>query len=180
MIPASISRRWARALVELAQEENRLEAVAEQLQQLAQLSQSHGEIQQLILNPAFSTASQKAVFAEILQKMGADDLLKRFVSVLIEKDRLAALGGIAKAAQDLTDRALGRRRALVTSARPLTEEQRTQLKASLGQRTGAEIVMEEEVNEDLVAGLRVQLGSQRLESSVAGHFAQLQRDLGVR
>ena len=80
----------------------------------------------------------------------------------------------------LTDRALGRRRALVTSARPLTEEQRTQLKASLGQRTGAEIVMEEEVNEDLVAGLRVQLGSQRLESSVAGHFAQLQRDLGVR
>ena len=180
MIPASISRRWARALVELAQADGRLEPIAEQLQQLADLVQSHGELQQLVRNPAFTAESQQAVFAELLTTMKADDLLKRFVTVLIQKDRLAALSGIAKAAQDLTDRALGRRRARVTSARPLSDAQRAALAEGLSQRTGADIVMEEQVNESLVAGLRVQLGSQRLESSVAGHFAQLQRELGVR
>ena len=136
MIPASVSRRWARALVELAQAEGKLEPIAQQLQELASMVQSHPELQQLVRNPAFSSDAQQAVLAQVLEKMAADDLLKRFVKVLISKDRLAALSGIAEAAEDLTDRALGRRRARVTSARPLSEAQRTALAAGLRQRRG--------------------------------------------
>lgn len=180
MIPASISRRWARALVELAQADDKLELICDQLQTLASAVESNAELAELVGNPSFDNKAQQAVFAKILDAMKADDLLRRFMRLVIEKDRLAALSGMARATQELSDQLFGRQRAHVVSAKPLSDEQRQALIKGLERRTGGGILLEEEVNDDLLAGLRVQLGGHRLEASVAGHFKQLERDLGVR
>ena len=177
MIPAAISKRYARALVDLAQQAGRLEAVASSLKALSDTVEQHAELRTLVRHPGFSVEQRSAVFNDIQKGLGSDELLRPFIGLVIEKDRLLALGAISDAVQELADAALGRVRAQATSAQPLTAAQEAAVQAALQRRVGCTVLLETSVDPSLIAGVQVQLGSERLDGTVRGRLDRLGRQL---
>ena len=177
MIPAAISLRYARALVELAEKEGRLEAVAAGLHQLATLCAEHDELQAVMSHPGFSVQQRTAVFNELMKRLGSDELLRPFMGLVIEKDRLAALIGISGSVQSLTDERLGRVRARAISARELSEAQCEAVKRALEAKIGQTVLLETETNASLIAGLQVQIGSELYDGTVKGRLDRLGQQL---
>jgi F-type H+-transporting ATPase subunit delta len=177
MIPSAISLRYARALVGLAEQEGHLETVAAGLAQLNTICLEHDELQLVIRHPGFSVAQRTGIFNEMMQRLGHDELLRPFIGLVIEKGRLAALSGISDAVRSLTDEKLGRVRARATSAQPMSQAQSDAVTAVLEKRVGQKVVLETEVDASLIAGLQVQIGSERLDGSVKGRLDRLGRQL---
>jgi F-type H+-transporting ATPase subunit delta len=177
MIPAAISLRYARALVELAEKVDRLEAVASGLEQLSAICDEHEELQAVMNHPGFSVGQRTAVFNELMKRLNLDDLLRPFMGLVIEKGRLPALRGISASVQSLTDQSLGRVRARAISAHELTDAQRHAVAQALQAKVGQTIVLEATVDPSLIAGLQVQIGSELYDGSVKGRLDRLGRQL---
>jgi F-type H+-transporting ATPase subunit delta len=179
MIPAAITQRWAKALVELASTADALEVVNRDINALAEAVAASSDLKQLIRNPRFSPAMRRSVFEAMIERMGVNDLIRPFVLLLIEKDRIAALQPIARAVSGLTDDALGRTRATVVSAVALSDDDVAKMTQALEARVGKKVVLSTSVDASLIGGSRVQIGSQRLDGSVAARLERLKRGLGI-
>lgn len=177
MIPAAIGQRYARALVDLAEGQGRLEVVASGLSQLAKLCEDHADLAAVMRHPGFSKAQRRAVFDGLLTALGSDDLIRPFLGLLIDKGRLPALSVIASAVAALTDQRLGRVRASALSAKPLTEAQLQALVKALKAKVGLDVVLHTEVDPRLLAGLQVQIGSTLYDGTVKGRLDRLGKRL---
>ena len=177
MSSSAVSKRYARALVDLAQKADRLEAVSQGLSQLASLAASHAELRVVVGHPGFSLEQRTAIFNELLERLELDAMLRPFVGLVIEKGRLAALSGIASAVESMTDEALGRVRARACTAQPMTAAQEAAVAAALEKRLGRQVMLETSVDPSLLAGLEVQVGSERFDGSVKGRLDRLGRQL---
>jgi F-type H+-transporting ATPase subunit delta len=67
----------------------------------------------------------------------------------------------------------------VTSAVPLTEAERAALRAKLVDRFGTELEFQFEVDPELIGGVRLRVGDQVIDGSVAGRLAALRDRLGA-
>jgi F-type H+-transporting ATPase subunit delta len=84
-------------------------------------------------------------------------------------------------ALDDTGQAIAARRdrgvARVTSALPLTEDQRSRLSAALGRVYGRTMHLDVDVDPSLVGGMRVQVGDEVIDASVVARLARAHRQL---
>ena len=177
MIPAAISLRYARALVGLADESGRLEAVADGLSQFSALCEQHHDLRLLIRHPSFSIAQRSAIFNDLMSRLDLDRLLRPFIGLVVEKGRLLALSAISESVQNLTDEKLGRMRAQAVSAVVMSAAQLASVTAALEKRAGCRVLLETSVDASLIAGLQVQLGHELLDGTVKGRLDRLGQQL---
>ena len=65
--------------------------------------------------------------------------------------------------------------ATVRVARPLTEEQTTRLQAALSRQAGRDVFLQVVLDPQIVGGVRVELGDEVIEGSVAARLAEARR-----
>jgi F-type H+-transporting ATPase subunit delta len=165
-IQASLAGRYASALFELASENGSVSAVESDLEKLdAALSES-ADLQGVTTNPELSRQAQGAAIAAVADHLGVSDLTKNFLGVLAENRRLAALGDMIRAFQTIASAQRGEVTAEVTSAHPLSDEQLANLKDKLTARQGRTVKLKPSVDPDLLGGLVVTIGSQRIDGSI--------------
>ena len=68
--------------------------------------------------------------------------------------------------------------ATVRVAQPLTAEQRERLQTSLSRQVGREVAVQEVIDPDVLGGVRVELGDEVIEGTVAGRLEQARRLFG--
>lgn len=170
-----IAAKYAKALLGLAQEQDRAEAFLEELEwAAAQFGQ--GEGRRLLLDPRLPAAAKQAALDAVLGEQ-ASPLLKNCLRLLVEKRRGELLPAIAVSYKQewLAARQLGV--ATVTTALPLTDAQMEQLRAQLSQVHGRTIELRQVVKPELVAGARVELGDWLLDGTLQERLARLRRAL---
>ncbi len=97
-----LAERYATALFDLAEGDGKLDAIANELEQLDTLMKSSGDLARLIRSPVISRKDQLSAMQAILDKAGARKLTQRFIGVLAERRRLFALPQIITAIPDET------------------------------------------------------------------------------
>jgi F-type H+-transporting ATPase subunit delta len=117
-----------------------------------------------------SAQQKKEVFAAVGD---LDPLVKSLVSLLIDNHREVLIGLIAEQFEDLKHEHERVLRARITSAQPLTDEQRAGIVAALEKRYGKKIEAELDVDPQLLGGARVQVGDQVIHASVRDALAQM-------
>jgi F-type H+-transporting ATPase subunit delta len=85
---AGFTGRYATALFELAEESGRIDAVAQDLSSLAEIMSESEDLSRLVSSPAISRDDQSKAMAAVLEKAGADDLVKKFIGVVAGNGRL--------------------------------------------------------------------------------------------
>lgn len=178
MVNVSIARRYARALLDVAAEGQRTDAVATQLSSLVQAMEASRELSDVLLNPAYSR-SQRTQVVEAVMKMvgGIEPVLANTIRLLVDRNRLTYLPDIARVYRDMADARAGRVRGQVTSAAPLTPDAVEQLRKNLQQLTQRDVILEQKVDPSLLGGVSAQVGSVLYDGSVRTQLEQMRRQL---
>ncbi len=174
---ASIARRYARALLDLAVDSNAVDAFGQQLQAFAAALDESAELRNLLGNPAFSRELRHQMLDALVGALGLAPAVANLTRLLIDRDRAAELGQISRIYRDLSDELAGRARAQVQAATPLSSEQVTELAAALSKAVHRDVTVEAEVEADLLGGAVAQVGSFLFDGSIKGQLRELRREL---
>ncbi len=159
MIAGSVAKRYAKALVEAASITGELIEVGEEIQAIASLFKENPEIQALFTNPSVLLADKKAFLTNIMEGVKVRPITMDFLRVVLEKGRISHLEGISRLYRDLVDEKLGRMRATVTTAFPLSEEAQERLRKRLSEITGKDVYLVLFQDSSILGGIITQLGN---------------------
>lgn len=174
----SVGRVYAQALIELADDQQQLDAVAEEVQGLAALIESDADLQRLIENPILGRAQRSGMVQRLFEGK-VSDLLYRFLQIVNRKDRLASLPRIAQAFAKFM--AVRRNQIDVEAyvASPLDADTARRVADGIGQSLGKEVTLNQHVDESLIGGLKLRIGDQLVDGSVARQLQVIEQKLIV-
>ena len=170
-------RIYAKALFEAAKEARRLAPVREELSDFVAAVQQVPELRELLRNPQLDPRSKRAALEDLLS--GADELLRNFLLVLVDKGRARQLEEIAREFERLAAEQEGIVRAELTTAVELSDAEAKKLLKQIEQASGQKVEATRSVDPDLIGGMILQVGSRRLDASVRGRLERLRRELAT-
>jgi F-type H+-transporting ATPase subunit delta len=178
MANVSISRRYARALLSVAAEANRVDAVSQQLNALSGVLAQSPELVDVLQNPAYSRPQRERVVEALLGAVGGvEPALANGLKLLNDRNRLGYLPDIARLFRDMADAKAGRVRGHVTSAVRLPDEQLSRLQAQLTALTKMDVVLSASVDPGVMGGVSAQVGGTLYDGTLRTQLEDLRRQL---
>ncbi|MDA1090023.1 MAG: F0F1 ATP synthase subunit delta [Proteobacteria bacterium] len=168
-----LAGRYATALFDLAESDGLLDRVAVDLDQLGQMIEASADLTRLIRSPVISRDDQGRAMAAVLDTPGMCQLTKNFVGTVAENRRLFALKGMIAAFQALLAAKRGEATADVISVKPLSKKQLDAIGKILKKAIGSKVTIDAKVDESLLGGLIVKIGSRMVDSSLRTKLQQM-------
>lgn len=165
--------RYATALVDISAESKKIDAVEQDLNDLDAMLQGSDDLKRLIQSPLISRHDAQKAIAEIAQKAQFQDVTVNFLSLLAQNRRLNMLPAIMNAVRMNISRLRGEVEAHVATAFKLTGDQEKALQESLVKAMGQAVSVKVDVQEDLIGGMVVTVGSQIIDDSVKRKLERL-------
>ena len=169
------ANRYALALYELANENSELERVEKNVNELLTIYSSSEELKNFIKNPTESQSNQLEVLNKISTQMNLSDITKNFLSVLVIKRRIFFINRIFLNFQSLVSKQRGELKATLTSSKNLTNEELEILNKDLSQTMGTPVAFDYKVDENLIGGLKMQIGSLMIDTSVKNQLKKYEK-----
>lgn len=173
-LSANIAGRYAQAVFELTRDEGGIDQLATQVDDLQQALRDSDDLRTLIQSPLYSREQQGEAIGAIADRMGLGPVLANTLRLMARNHRLFVLPQLVERLKALIAVERGEVTADVVSAAPLTDEQQQRLAETLAQKTGKKVRLDARVDESLIGGMIVQLGSQMIDSSIRSKLASLQ------
>jgi F-type H+-transporting ATPase subunit delta len=173
-ISASIAKRYATAVFEIAQDNANLDGLETSINDLAAALGEHADLRNLISSPLISRAEQGTAIGAVAKKMGVSPELENALGLMAEKRRLFVLPQLISALRDLLAEQRDEVTADVISAKALTKAQTEKLAATLKSNVGKTVTINATVDESLIGGLVVKVGSKMIDTSIRSKLASLQ------
>jgi len=170
---SGLAGRYATALFELAEADKQLDQVADDAVAIQAMLEGSDDLNRLIRSPVVSREDQSKGMAAVLTSAEIGELTKKFVSVVADNRRLFVLPNMLKGFQALLADHRGETTAEVVSAKELSDAQMKALGESLKKATGTSVTIDAVVDEELLGGLIVKVGSQMVDSSLRTKLTQL-------
>lgn len=170
----SIAGRYAQAVFDIVKEEGGLDALARQTEDLGAALADSAELRDMITSPIYSRNQQEAAIGALAGKMGLSATLSNTLKLMARNRRLFVVPQLVARLQALIAEDRGEITADVTSAIALTEDQQARLRDTLARKSGKTVKLNTSVDEGLIGGMIVKLGSQMIDSSVRSKLASLQ------
>ena len=177
MIGSKIPRRYAKALHSIGQEDGNYEEYGNNLQKFSAFCSANEQFFQVISNKIFSVEDRKKILEVVLEKSHFTDVVKNFLRLLLDKDRVEAIRAISDYYATLTDDVLNITRADVITSRPLTNKVLGNLVKALKKLTSKEVKAVVVQDESIMGGLIVKIGDLVLDGSVRAQLEGLRESL---
>jgi F-type H+-transporting ATPase subunit delta len=158
--------RYASALFELAGEDKSIDQVGQQLATLQSAIDQSEDLRRLVRSPVFSSDDQVAALAGVAGQLGITGTTLNFLKLVARNRRLAALPDMIRAYAMLLSQSKGEIAGEVTSAEPLSAAQLSSLRAALKSALGREVALSTRVDESILGGLIVKVGSRMMDNSL--------------
>jgi F-type H+-transporting ATPase subunit delta len=175
VVELKVSRRYARALFELTRDAGTLEATGAQLLALAEVFGTHPQASEFLANALVDEDKKRRFLEQLMERLGSGEMVRKFVGLLLLRGRAPLLPTIEKHFHEMADEHLGVVAAEVETARPLDEEARARLVRALTRTTGKNVRLAERIRPELIAGIRVQLGSLLIDGTLERQLHELNR-----
>lgn len=163
---SGVAGRYAKALFELAQEQAQVDTVANDLLRFQQLLDESEDLRRLVESPIFAAEQQIAALDALLKAVSVDGLTEKFLLLIARNRRLSAVNGMIRAFTVLVAESRGEVTAEITAAENLTSEQLTAIKGELKTIMGQEVQVSTKIDESLLGGLIVKVGSRMVDNSL--------------
>jgi len=175
---AAAHRTYARALFQAAKEKGRLGEVGEELGDFAQALRDVPELRALLRNPELDPRTKTAALQDILG--GAEELVRNFVLLVVEKHRGSELDEIHREFERLLAVEERRVRVELTTAFELSKEEECAILGQIEQASGGrKVEATTRVDPGLIGGIVLQAGSLRVDASVRGRLRRLKQELAT-
>lgn len=175
---AAVSSRYARAFADVVVERKLDAAQARrELRLLAETVAGSLELRRVWEAPALAAAQKRAVLDALCRREGISAVVRNFLAVLIDHERIALLDQIVRQSEAELDRRLGLAEAEITSARDLSPEEKRLLEAEVARVTGKKVRASYHRDASLLGGAVVKVGSTVYDGSVLGQLNKIRAHL---
>lgn len=173
-----VADRYAKSLLDLAVDRSQLDVIKADVDSLLEMS-GNRDLAILLESPVVNPGKKKAIFAELLEKSGADELTKKFVEILIAKGREGDLVGILGAFNDQYRTLKKISTVQVTSAAALSADEVSAIKGQLvaGGMTEADVEVTTAVDPKLLGGFVLEFDGKVYDASVAHKLNEIRKEL---
>ena len=167
------ANRYALALYELAKENSELDTVEKNVKELLAIYNTSIDLKNFIKNPTQSQSSQLEVLNKMSVEMSLSKIIKNFLSILVTKRRIFFLNTIFLNFLSLVSKKRGELKASLISSKNLTNEELKNLNTELSQAIGTTVAFNYKVDENLIGGLKMQIGSLMVDTSIKNKLKKL-------
>jgi F-type H+-transporting ATPase subunit delta len=173
-ISAGIAARYASALFEMAGETGTTATLTADIETLDAALTDSADLRGMIASPLLSRDEQEAAIGALAGRLGLAAMTGNTLRLMAQKRRLFVLPQLLAALRAMLAAARGEVTAEVAAAAPLTEAQAGALADTLSARIGKTVKLKTHVDETLIGGLVVKVGSTMIDTSVKAKLAALQ------
>jgi F-type H+-transporting ATPase subunit delta len=166
---------YARSLFEVAKDQDKLDAVREQIGAFADALDETRELQVFFFSPYFSTQEKKDGLERAVTD--ADPVVMNFLKLLIEKHRTPTIFRIRADFDALWEEENRLLPVQITSAVELDEGTVRQLGDRIREQTGRTVDLSSRVEPDILGGIVVQVGNSVLDASIRTRLERLRRQV---
>jgi F-type H+-transporting ATPase subunit delta len=166
---------YARSLFEVAQEQDKLDAIREELGQFADALDGNRELQVFFFSPYFSTVEKKDGLDRTVSD--ADPILVNFLKLLIENHRMPVIFRVRRVVDGLWREENKLLPVTVTSAVELDQATVSQIGDRISEQTGRKVELSAVVEPDILGGLVVRVGNSILDASIRNRLEQLRKQV---
>ena len=160
------SERYARALFEISNETKELDKVEEDVKKFLNLLSSSTEIKNFIKDPTINKEVQNKFTNLVAEKIGFLKNLKNFLLLLIEKRRIFFIKKIFENFLKLCSKKRGEIKASLISSKELSQKDLEEICSDLSKSIGKNLKLNYEIDKELIGGIKLQLGSFMIDTSI--------------
>ncbi len=160
------SERYSRALFEVSKESSEIDKVEDDIKNFLLLYNNSSEVRNFIKDPTQSIFQQNAVIIQLSKKLKFTKNLKNFLLLLIEKRRIFFVDKILESFLRLCLNKRGEIKASLISSKELSKDELEAISKDISQSMGSIIKFDYKFDKELIGGLKLQLGSFMIDTSL--------------
>ena len=175
MSEIQVASRYAKALIDLAAEQNVLEPVKNDIELFLDTCRVNPQLQAILKNPIISLDKK----ANILDGLFGDKLntmILSFFKIVIRKGRAEVLYGTGKEFISQYNILKNIVKAMVTSASPLSSDNISQIEEVVKQATKGEVILTAKVDPELIGGFILKVGDKQFDTSLSSKLNKLNKE----
>jgi F-type H+-transporting ATPase subunit delta len=176
-IATGIAARYASAVFDIAKDGKKLKALETDISALEAAMADSADFRTLLTSPLYSREEQGAAVAAIAKKIKLSATVGNVLGLLASKRRLFVLPQLISTLQARLAEERGEVTAEVTTAKALTKAQADKLAKTLKAQVGKSVTIKETVDESIIGGLIVKVGSKMIDTSIASKLNALQNSM---
>ena len=174
-VSSGLSGRYAKAIYELAEEKKILTKIVDDFMKLKKLLKENDSLSNLIKSPAISKSVKQNSILKILNKAKAQELTTKFFGTLANNGRLTLINDVIENFLSEVSRINGEVKAEVISSFVLDQNQQKKVVSAITEATGIKkIILSTSVDESLIGGLIVKIGSKMIDNSLKTKLNRLE------
>ena len=167
-----IASRYAKSLLDLADEQGSLEEVNKDMLMFSQLAAENRDLVLMLKSPVVSHDKKLAVLNEIFDKK-VHKLTLAIFQILTKKHREAYLVAIATEFHHQYNVRKGIEEATVTTTFPLDAKLRKEFEAIVAKISGKKVELTEKVDEKIMGGFVLKIGDRQIDDSLSSKLSAL-------
>lgn len=172
-----LAERYVKALFDVASQANAVAKVEKDLAALGAALEGSAEFQGFLTNPLLTPEARGKAMLAVLDKLKADQVTRQFIGLLLQQKRMPALPAIIAEFARAAAEARGELTAQLITASAMSEREVKQVETRLSKAYGRTLRLEVKQDPSLLGGVVLRIGSQQLDSSLAGKMRRLQQSL---
>jgi F-type H+-transporting ATPase subunit delta len=172
-IAVEAAERYAQAIFDLALESNALAALEADFARLDTAWRESADLRAVAGSPLIDPEEKARAFVAVAEKLGLSELARNLIGVAARNRRAAELPQIARAFRRRHALHRGARQAEIISAKPLAENEREEILAAIAGSLGAKVEAQTKVDDRLIGGFIVRVGSRQFDASLRAKLDSL-------
>ncbi len=178
MSELTVASRYAKSLIDLAQEQNNLEAINNDMNFFLHTLKANPQLKAVLGNPIISQAKKIAILSDLFSGK-VDKLSISFFNIMVNKGRGEVL--YATAQEFINQYNIIKRitKATVVSATALSEANKSKLLDEVKAAVGGEVILDAKTDPSLIGGFVLTVGDRQLDTSIANSLKKLKKDFAA-
>lgn len=175
MKSTKVAARYAKALLELATEQNKVERIADDMRQLAHVNTEVADFAILLKSPVINSDKKIHIFKELFGAF--DQLSMMFIELITKNRRENLLGQIALSYEAQLKNSKGIIPVTLISAVKLNEQTKKDIVGKVQASVKGTLEVTEEIDESLIGGFIIRMDDKQIDASVSSQLASLKQTL---
>lgn len=166
--------RYAKAILSLAVDQKSEEAVNNDMKLIAKTVSENTDLDMALKNAIAKQDTKKEILNQVFT--GLNPLTSKLFDVLVDNNRINVVADVAGKYNELYEAHIGKEKATVTTAVPMTEDLEIKVMAKIKELTSKSVELENIVDESIIGGFILRVGDIQYNASIASKLNKLKRE----
>jgi len=166
--------RYAKAVLSLAVDQKSDEAVNNDMKLIAKTVSENTDLDLALKNAIAKQSAKKEILNQVFPNL--NNLTSKLFDVLVDNNRIDVIADVARKYNELYEAHIGKEKATVTTAIPMTDDLEIKVMAKIKELTSKSVELENIVDESIIGGFILRVGDIQYNASIANKLNKLKRE----